>query len=92
MRLSGGEKAESGGRREGGIGDVLARDVRKESVNNLARFFAVRTAWAGGWSQSPQCLAWKVLSLVKMECATSLVLQSSWERWEHSEHFISGIN
>lgn len=53
----------------------MARDVRKESVNNLARFFVVRTAWAGSWSQSPQCLAWKVLSLERLERATSWELQ-----------------
>lgn len=40
-------------------------------MNNLACFFVVRTAWAGGWSQSPQCLAWKVLSLERLEHTTS---------------------
>ena len=41
----------------------MAGDVREESVNNLACFFVVRTAMAEGLSQSPLCLAWKVLSL-----------------------------
>lgn len=49
------------------IGDILARDVREESVNNLACIFVVRTAWARGRSQNPQCLAWKGLSLERLE-------------------------
>lgn len=53
------------------MGDILARDARKESLNNLACFFVVRTAWAEGWSQSPQWLAWKVLSLERLERTTS---------------------
>lgn len=31
-----------------GLGDNLAKDVRKESVKNLACFIVVRTAWAEG--------------------------------------------
>lgn len=90
MRIRARGKVESGGSRR--IGDILARGVREESVNNLACFFVVRTAWAGGWSQSPQCLAWKVLSLER-DCSaqppgnrSTRVQDSSWER-SHSRPF-----
>lgn len=85
MRVSVREKVESCVSRRMGLETFLARDVREESVNNLACFFVVRTAWAGGWSQSPQCLAWKVLSLERLEHTTS------WEPQRQSAAFIRAL-
>lgn len=45
-------------------------------------FFVVGTAWAGDLSQSPQCLAWKVLSLERLEHSASWEPRRSCKSWE----------
>lgn len=70
MRVCVWEKVERDGSWRRGL-ETFWPGMSEESVNNLACFFVVRTAWAGGWGQRPQCLAWKVLSLERLEHTTS---------------------
>ncbi|CAB1424012.1 unnamed protein product [Pleuronectes platessa] len=64
----------------------LASDPGRESKSSSKKNNREKDeAWAEGWSQSPQCLAWKVLSLERLERTTS------WEPQRQSAALIRAL-